>query len=125
MSGLGTIGGFKLQIEDRGALGYEALDKATKAFLAAAAKAPELGPSFSSYQINVPQLNVELDRERAKQLGVSVTDVFDTMQIYLGSLYVNDFQQVRPRVPSAGTGGCALRASAESILELKDAQCRG
>ena len=46
---------------------------------------------FSSYQINVPQLNVDLDRVKAKQQGVAVTDVFNTMQIYLGSQYVNDF----------------------------------
>ena len=69
------------QIEDRGALGYSALNDATQAFLKRAAQTPELGPTFSSYQINVPQLNVDLDRVKAKQLGVPVTDVFDTMQI--------------------------------------------
>ncbi|HRH74045.1 MAG TPA: efflux RND transporter permease subunit, partial [Zoogloea sp.] len=84
--GLGTVGGFKMQIEDRGSVGYAELDKAAKAFMAAAAKAPELGPMFSSYQINVPQLDVDLDRTKAKQQGVAVTDVFDTLQIYLGSL---------------------------------------
>jgi multidrug efflux pump len=91
--GLGTLGGFKLQLEDRGALGYVALDEATKKFLKVAAQTPELGPAFSSYQINVPQLNVNLDRTKAKQLGVSVTDVFNTMQVYLGSFYVNDFNK--------------------------------
>ncbi|WP_174246523.1 efflux RND transporter permease subunit, partial [Burkholderia sp. L27(2015)] len=77
--GLGTLGGFKFQIEDRGALGYAALSDATQAFLKRAAQTPELGPTFSSYQINVPQLNVDLDRVKAKQLGVPVTDVFNTM----------------------------------------------
>ncbi len=91
--GLGTLGGFKLQLEDRGALGYAALDAAATAFIKRASEAPELGPTFSSYQINVPELNVDLDRVKAKQLGVAVTDVFDTMQIYLGSLYVNDFNR--------------------------------
>src|SRR5690606_16789494 len=56
--GLGTMGGFKLQLEDRAALGYEEVDAVTKQFLARAAEAPELGPTFSSYQINVPQLDV-------------------------------------------------------------------
>jgi len=93
VQGLGTIGGFKLQIEDRSGLGYKALDDATKAFLAKAHQAPELAGLFSSYQINVPQLFADLDRTRAHQLGVSVTDVFDTLQIYLGSLYVNDFNR--------------------------------
>src|SRR5690606_16260627 len=63
--GLGTVGGFKLQLEDRGALGYERMDAVTKQFLAKAAQAPELGPAFSSYQINVPQLDVALDRVKA------------------------------------------------------------
>jgi multidrug efflux pump len=125
VQGLGTIGGFKLQIEDRGALGYEALNKATQAFLAAAAKAPELGPSFSSYQINVPQLNVELDREKAKQLGVSVTDVFDTMQIYLGSLYVNDFNKFGRVYQVRAQADAPFRATADSILQLKTRNDKG
>jgi multidrug efflux pump len=91
VQGLGTIGGFKLQLQDRAGLGYEALDEATNAFLAKARATPELAGMFSSYRINVPQLFVDLDRTKAHQLGVSVTDVFNTLQIYLGSLYVNDF----------------------------------
>ena len=89
--GLGTLGGFKFQIEDRGAPATPSWTKA--AFLAKARQAPELGPAFSSYEINVPQLDVDLDRVKAKQLGVPVTEVFDTMQIYLGSMYVNDFNR--------------------------------
>jgi multidrug efflux pump len=91
--GLGTLGGFKLQIEDRQAAGYVALDNATQAFLKEAAKTPELGPAFSSYEINVPQVNADVDRVKARQLGVSVADIFNTMQIYLGSFYVNDFNR--------------------------------
>ena len=91
VQGLGTTGGFKLQIEDRAGLGYQALDAANKAFLAKAYQTPELAGLFSSFQINVPQLYADLDRTKAEQLGVSVTDVFETLQIYLGSLYVNDF----------------------------------
>jgi multidrug efflux pump len=93
VQGLGTIGGFKLEIEDRNGLGYKALDDATKAFLAKAYQTPSLAGLFSSYQINVPQLYADLDRTKAHQLGVAVTDVFDTLQIYLGSLYVNDFNR--------------------------------
>jgi multidrug efflux pump len=91
VQGLGTIGGFKLEIEDRAGLGYDALDVATKAFMARARQAPELAGVFSSFQVNVPQLYADIDRTRARQLGVAVTDVFETLQIYLGSLYVNDF----------------------------------
>ena len=118
VSGLGTVGGFKLQIQDRGALGYEALDKATKEFIARAAKAPELGPMFSSYQINVPQLDADLDRVKAKQLGVPVRDVFDTMQIYLGSLYVNDFNTLGRVFQVHAQADAPFRANASSIGQL-------
>ena len=95
VQGLGTIGGFKLQIEDRAGLGYEALSAATDSFLAAARQAPELAGMFTGLRINVPQLFADIDRVRARQLGVAVTDVFDTLQIYLGSLYVNDFNALK------------------------------
>ncbi|WP_159008552.1 multidrug efflux RND transporter permease subunit [Bradyrhizobium sp. S69] len=93
VSGLGTIGGFKLEIEDRAGLGYERLNNATKAFIAKASAANELAGLFTSYQINVPQLYADIDRTKARQLNIPVTSVFETMQIYLGSLYVNDFNK--------------------------------
>jgi multidrug efflux pump len=123
--GLGTLGGFKLQIEDRAALGYEALDRATQSFIAAASKAPELGRSFSNYQINVPQLDVDLDRVKAKQLGVKVTDVFDTMQIYLGSLYVNDFNRFGRVFQVRAQADAPFRARAEDIGLLKTRNAAG
>ncbi|MBU6493243.1 MAG: efflux RND transporter permease subunit [Burkholderiales bacterium] len=123
--GLGTMGGFKLQLEDRGALGYRALDAATQKFLKAARAAPELGPTFSSYQINVPQLNVDLDRVKAKQLGVKVTDVFDTMQIYLGSLYVNDFNRFGRVYQVRVQADAPYRAHADDILQLKTRNATG
>ncbi|QWT19837.1 efflux RND transporter permease subunit [Bacillus sp. NP157] len=89
--GLGTLGGFKLQIEDRADLGYEALYKATQAFIKKAAEAPELGPLFSTYTVNVPQLKVDIDRAKAQQLGVQTPAIFGTLQAFLGSYYVNDF----------------------------------
>jgi len=117
--GLGTVGGFKMQIEDRGAVGYAELNSAANAFMAAASKTPELGPMFSSYQINVPQLDVNLDRVKAKQQGVSVTDVFDTMQIYLGSLYVNDFNRFGRTYQVRAQADAPFRAHPEDILQLK------
>jgi multidrug efflux pump len=123
--GLGTLGGFKLQLEDRGALGYAQLDEATQAFIKRAQKAPELGPLFTSYQINVPQLNVDLDRVKAKQLGVSVTDVFDTMQIYLGSLYVNDFNRFGRVYQVRVQADAPFRARPDDILQLKTRNATG
>jgi multidrug efflux pump len=123
--GLGTVGGFKMQIEDRGSVGYAELDKAAKAFMAAAGKAPELGPMFSSYQINVPQLDVDLDRTKAKQQGVAVTDVFDTLQIYLGSLYVNDFNRFGRVYQVRAQADADFRAQPEDIGRLKTRNASG
>ncbi|MBH3411589.1 efflux RND transporter permease subunit [Pseudomonas putida] len=125
VSGLGTVGGFKLQIQDRGALGYETLNRVTQEFMKRAAQAPELGPMFSSFQINVPQLNVELDRVKAKQQGVSVRDVFDTLQIYLGSLYVNDFNAFGRVFQVHAQADAPFRVNAESIGELKTRNAAG
>ena len=119
VQGLGTIGGFKLQIEDRTGQGYAALDEATKAFMAKAAKAPELAGLFSSFQVNVPQLYADIDRTKARQLGVAVTDVFDTMQIYLGSLYVNDFNKFGRTYTVRVQADARFRARADDVGQLK------
>lgn len=123
--GLGTLGGFKMQLEDRGALGYEALNAAVGAFVAKAMQTPELGPTFSSYQINVPQLDVDLDRVKAKQQGVSVGEVFDTMQIYLGSLYVNDFNSFGRVYQVRVQADAPFRAESGDIGLLKTRNDRG
>jgi multidrug efflux pump len=112
-------------LEDRGALGYAALADATQAFIKRASQTPELGPTFSSYQINVPQLNVDLDRVKAKQLGVNVTDVFDTMQVYLGSLYVNDFNRFGRVYQVRVQADAPFRARAEDIGLLKTRNAAG
>ncbi|MCJ9749852.1 efflux RND transporter permease subunit [Neorhizobium sp. BETTINA12A] len=119
VNGLGTTGGFKLQIEDRAGLGNQALDEATKAVIAKAYQTPELAGIFSSFQINVPQLYADLDRAKAEQLGVSVTDVFETLQIYLGSLYVNDFNAFGRTYSVRVQADAKFRAKAEDIGQLK------
>ena len=119
VQGLGTTGGFKLQIEDRASLGYGALDAATKEFLAQAYKAPELAGLFSSFQVNVPQIYADIDRTKARQLGVSVTDVFDTMQIYLGSLYANDFNRFGRTYSVRVQADAEFRARPEDVGQLK------
>ncbi|QFI64934.1 efflux RND transporter permease subunit [Sinorhizobium alkalisoli] len=119
VQGLGTTGGFKLQIEDRNGLGYRALDDAAKAFLGKAMQAPELAGLYSSYQINVPQLYADLDRTKARQLGVAVTDVFETLQIYLGSLYVNDFNAFGRTYSVRIQADASYRSHADDIGKLK------
>ncbi|WP_273820767.1 efflux RND transporter permease subunit [Pseudomonas asplenii] len=93
VQGLGTIGGFRLQIEDRGNLGYDELYKETMNIIAKSRSVPELANLFTSYTVNVPQVDAAIDREKAKTHGVAVSDIFDTLQIYLGSLYANDFNR--------------------------------
>jgi multidrug efflux pump len=119
IQGLGTTGGFKMQLEDKAGLGYVALDGAKQAFLAKAAAAPELAGVYTNYQINVPQLYADLDRAKAEQLGVSVTDVFDTLQIYLGSLYVNDFNAFGRTYSVRVQADAKFRAHADDIGALK------
>ncbi|AZZ76160.1 efflux RND transporter permease subunit [Pseudomonas sp. RU47] len=93
VQGLGTIGGFRLQIEDRGNLGYDELYKETMNIINKSHSVPELAGLFTSYTVNVPQVDAAIDREKAKTHGVAVSDIFDTLQIYLGSLYANDFNR--------------------------------
>ncbi|TCU14403.1 efflux RND transporter permease subunit [Rhizobium sullae] len=119
VNGLGTTGGFKMQLEDRAGLGYQALDEATKAVIGKAYQTPELTGIFSAYQINVPQLFADLDRAKAEQLGVSVTDVFETLQIYLGSLYVNDFNAFGRTYSVRVQADAKFRAQADDIGQLK------
>jgi multidrug efflux pump len=119
VQGLGTIGGFKLQIEDQAGLGYEALDQATREFLTKASATPELAGLFSSYSINVPQLYADVDRAKARQLGVPISDVFSTLQIYLGSVYVNDFNKFGRTYSVRVQADAPFRARAEDVGYLK------
>jgi multidrug efflux pump len=91
IQGLGNGSGYSLFIEDRTNLGYGALQGAVSAFQAAAAQTPGMSFPITSYQANVPQLDAEVDRIKAKAQGVPLTELFDTLQTYLGSAYVNDF----------------------------------
>ncbi|GFO61023.1 multidrug efflux RND transporter permease subunit [Geomonas silvestris] len=118
VQGLGTIGGFKLQVEDRTDQGYEALNQAMKAVQAKAARTPELSRVFTSYNVSTPQLFADLDRTKASQLGVDVQDVFDTMQIYLGSLYVNDFNKFGRTYQVIAQADREFRSRQDDILNL-------
>ena len=93
VQGLGTIGGFRLQVEDRGNLGYDELYKQTQNIITKSRSVPQLAGLFTSYTVNVPQVEANIDREKAKTLGVPISDIFDTLQVYLGSLYANDFNR--------------------------------
>ncbi len=127
VQGLGTIGGFRLQVEDRGNLGYEELYKQTQNIIAKARQLPELNPMsvFTSYQVNVPQVDAAIDREKAKTHGVAISDIFDTMQVYLGSLYANDFNRFGRTYQVNVQAEQQFRLEPEQIGQLKVRNNRG
>ena len=127
VQGLGTIGGFRLQIQDRGNLGYEELYLQTQNILNKARQLPELNPMsvFTSYQVNVPQVDAAIDREKAKTHGVAISDIFDTLQVYLGSLYANDFNRFGRTYQVNVQADQQFRLEPEQIGQLKVRNNRG
>src|SRR5699024_9914896 len=91
VQGLGTVGGFRVQVEDRASLGFETLYRETQEVIAKARQTPALTGLFSSFRVSSPQLDVDVNREKSLIQGVPLNALFDTLQVYLGSLYVNDF----------------------------------
>src|SRR4029079_18491770 len=124
-NGLGQFGGFKLELEDRAGLGEGALNDATQALLGRAYQTPELTGRFSSYRINVPQLEVEVDREKVKREGISLTDLFQTMQVYLGSVYANDFNRFGRTYQVKVQADAQFRATPDNIAQLKVRNAQG
>ncbi len=91
--GLGTAGGFQFELQDKGGHTPQDLERVTRQFLADASARPEVQNLFSGLRTQVPRVHLELDRDKAKVLGVRVDQVFRTLQIYLGGLQVNDFNR--------------------------------
>jgi multidrug efflux pump len=125
VQGLGTIGGFKLQVEDRTDQGDAALDRAMQTIQQKARATPALTGVFSSFNIGVPQLYANLDRTQAQQLGVDIQDVFDTMQIYLGSIYVDDFNRFGRTYEVIAQADTPFRSTPDDILRLKTRNADG
>ena len=119
VQGLGTIGGFRLQIQDRANYGYDELYKITMQVMQKAWATPELAGVFSSYQINVPQLDVDIDRTKAKQQSVSLDELFSTLQGYMGSVYANDFNQFGRTYQVNVQADEQFRQTPEQIAQLK------
>jgi len=123
--GLGTLGGFKLNVQDRQNRGAEALYGAVQNALQKAWADPQLAGVFSSYQINVPQLDVEVDRLKVKRQGVRLNDVFQTLQVNLGSLYVNDFNRFGRTYRVVAQADAPFRSQVDDILPLKTRNAAG
>jgi multidrug efflux pump len=125
VQGLGTIGGFRLQVEDRGSMGFEELYKQTQNLINKGNATPGLAGLFSSFQINVPQIRADVDREKAKSQGVDLQNLYDTMQIYLGSLYANDFNRFGRTYQVNVQAEPEFRLQAEDIVKLKTRNAAG
>ncbi|GAB3505619.1 efflux RND transporter permease subunit [Pseudoxanthomonas daejeonensis] len=125
IQGLGNGSGWSLFIEDRTRLGYGELQNAVQAFQGAAAQTPGLGYPISSYQANVPQLDAEVDRVKAKAQGVPLTELFDTLQTYLGSAYVNDFNMFGRTWQVIAQADGPFRDEVEDISNLRARNDRG
>ena len=123
--GFGPAGGFKLQLEDRNAIGSDELYKVTQDVLAKARKAPELFGTFTNFEVNAPQYYADVDRVKAKRMGVELGDVFQTLQAYLGSYYINDFNQFGRTFRVMMQADSTFRERPEDALLLKTRNDRG
>ena len=125
VNGLGTIGGFRLQVEDRGNLGFEELERVTQEVIGKAWQHPALTDAFTSFTVAVPQLDVDVDREKAVSQGVNIDTLFTTMQAYLGSLYVNDFNLFGRTYQVNVQADAQYRQDIEDISQFKIRNAQG
>ncbi len=127
VDGLGNAGGFKIQVQDRAGLGEQALYGAVWGTLGQVYGNPKssIGTPYSGYDINVPQLYANVDRTLAKQMGVRLGDIYDTMQVNLGSLYVNDFTRFGKTYQVVVQADAQFRDNAQAITNLKTRNAAG
>ncbi len=117
--GLGATGGFKLQVEDRGGAGLEALVRQTQMLMVKASASGQVAGLMTSVDVNAPQFDVAIDRTQAQSQGVRLADVFESLQVYLGSLYVNDFNRFGRTYKVTAQADADYRMQAEAIGRLQ------
>ncbi|MBX6312414.1 MAG: efflux RND transporter permease subunit [Isosphaeraceae bacterium] len=119
VEGLGTAGGFKIIIEDRGDSGLVALQEAADQVVAAGNADPALSGLFTSFRANTPWIELKIDRQMVKTMGVAMSEVFNTLQVFLGSLYVNDFNRFGRTWQVNLQGDAQFRRQIEDLKRLK------
>jgi hydrophobe/amphiphile efflux-1 (HAE1) family protein len=117
--GIGNGGGFKMMLEDRNGLGLPVLEQAMRQLAGAANQAPATTSVFSFFETNTPQLYADIDRERIERLGVSVSDVFSALEIYLGSAFVNDFSYLGRTYRVTAQADAPYRMEASDIGRIR------
>ncbi|HUB14635.1 MAG TPA: efflux RND transporter permease subunit, partial [Acetobacteraceae bacterium] len=119
VQGIGNAGGFKMMLEDRAGLGTRALVKAANALVAAANKDPSFAGVFTLLNAGSPSVYADIDRLKAEKVGVTPTDVFDTLQLYLGSQYVNDFNFLGRTYEVIAQADARFRSDRQDLMGLK------
>lgn len=117
--GLGSSAGFKMMIQDRADVGLETLADSSLRMMVGGSQTPGLAQVFTTFTTRVPQLFVDVDRIKAKSMGVALADLNDTLQIYLGSLYVNDFNRFGRTYQVTAQADASFRLHPEQIARLK------
>ena len=126
LRGIGNAGGFTMEVEDRsGGATPQQLQAVTQKLIDAARHRPEVSTLFSTFRANVPQLYVNVDRVKAKQQNVSVTDVFQALEVYLGGLYINDFNYLGRTWHVMAQADAPFRATATQVARLKTRNAAG
>jgi hydrophobe/amphiphile efflux-1 (HAE1) family protein len=125
VQGLGTAGGFKMMLQDQAGLGSDALAKAAQALVAAANKDPAIGGAFTLFSTRSPSIYTDIDRVKAQKVGLTPTDVFQTLQVYLGSQYVNDFNYLGRTFQVIAQADGDFRQNAGDISRLKARNASG
>ncbi|MEL5308393.1 multidrug efflux RND transporter permease subunit SdeB [Serratia nevei] len=123
--GIGQGSGYSLYVQDRAGLGYGALQTAINTMSGAIMQTPGMGFPISSYQANVPQLDAKIDRDKAKAQGVPLNALFSTMQTYLGSSYINDFNRYGRTWKVMAQADGQFRDSVEDIANLRTRNDKG
>ena len=123
--GIGQGSGYSLYIQDRAGLGYGALQTAINTMSGAIMQTPGMGFPISSYQANVPQLDAKIDRDKAKAQGVPLNALFSTLQTYLGSSYINDFNRYGRTWKVMAQADGQFRDSVEDIANLRTRNDKG
>ena len=119
VQGLGTAGGFKMMLQDRAGLGSAALARAAQTLVGAANKDPSFAGVFTLFGTGAPSIYADIDRERAEKVGLTPTDVFSTLQVYLGSQYVNDFNYLGRTYEVIAQADGSFRRDPQDISRLK------
>src|SRR3989442_19543 len=123
--GLGSTAGFKMMIQDRADLGLDALAGTAFGMMVDGSQTPGLAAVFTTFTTRVPQIFVDVDRVKAKSMNVTLGDVNDTLQTYLGSLYVNDFNRFGRTYQVTAQADANFRLRAEDIGKLKTRNAAG